>query len=186
MWRGEKIELGPVQREYLPKYVEWLNDWEVSRFLKPGIPRGLTLEDEIAWFEQRGKDNSSLVFAILTLADNKLIGNCGLHHLDLKNRTAIFGIFIGDKDYWGKGYGTDSTRTLLRYAFEQLGLNRVELEVYDYNPRAVRAYEKAGFRRDGVRRQALYRDGEFHDIYLMGILRADWERLRGDSGRAVI
>jgi RimJ/RimL family protein N-acetyltransferase len=64
---------------------------------------------------------------------------------------------------------------MLRFAFEQLGMNRVELEVYDFNPRAIRAYEKAGFRRDGVRRQALYRDGAFHDIYLMGIVREDWD-----------
>ncbi len=179
MWRGEKVELGPVQREYLPKYVEWFNDWEMSRFMKPGMPRGLTLEDEIEWYERQAKDSNSIVFAILTLPEKKLIGDCGLHGIDLKNRTGIYGIFIGDKDYWGKGYGTDATRTLLRFAFEQLGLNRVELEVFDYNPRAVRAYEKAGFRRDGVRRQALYRDGEFHDIYLMGILRADWETNSG-------
>ncbi len=66
----------------------------------------------------------------------------------------------------------------MRFAFEQLGLNRVELEVYAFNPRAVRTYEKAGFRRDGVRRQALYRDGKFHDIYLMGILREDWDALQ--------
>jgi len=116
----------------------------------------------------------NIVFAILTRAENKLIGNCGLHGVDPKNRSAVFGIFIGDKDYWDKGYGTDTTRTLLRFAFGELGLNRVELEVYAYNPRAMRAYEKAGFRRDGVRRQALFREGKFHDIYLMCILREEW------------
>jgi RimJ/RimL family protein N-acetyltransferase len=178
MWRGDKIELGPIQREYLLKYVEWLNDWEVGRFLVPGVPFLFNLEDETDWFEQRRKDKSSMVFAILALPEKQLIGNCGLHNLDWKNRAAVFGIFIGDKNCWNKGYGTDATRTLLRFAFEQLGLNRVELEVYDFNPRAIRAYEKAGFRRDGVRRQALYRDGAFHDIYLMGIVREDRDTLK--------
>jgi RimJ/RimL family protein N-acetyltransferase len=175
MYRGEKVELSAVQREYLPKYVEWLNDWQVAQFLNPGIPLPFNLEDETDWFENRRKSKENLIFAILTLDENKLIGNCGLHAVDLKNRGAVFGIFIGDKNYWGKGYGTDATRTLLRFAFEQLGLNRVELEVYAFNPRAMRAYEKAGFRRDGVRRQALYREGQFHDIYVMCILREEWD-----------
>ena len=176
MWRGEKVELGAVEREYLPKYVEWLNDWEVSQYLMPGVPFITSLESEAEWFEHLRQRRDDFIFAILALPEKRLIGNCGLHNLDWKNRKGVLGIFIGDKDYWGKGYGTDATRTLLRFAFEQMGLNRVELDVYDFNPRAIRAYEKAGFRRDGVRREALYRDGEFHDIYLMGIVRADWEK----------
>ncbi len=178
MFRGEKIQLAAVQREYLPKYVEWLNDWQVAQFLMPGTPAPMNLEDETTWFENRSKSKDSFVFAILTLDENKLIGNCGLHNVDLKNRKAVFGIFIGDKNYWGKGYGTDATRTLLRFGFEELGLNRVELEVYAFNPRAQRAYEKAGFRRDGVHRQGLYRDGKFHDEIIMCILRAEWDALK--------
>ncbi len=175
MYRGEKVELAAVQREYLPKYVEWLNDWEVTQFLMPGIPMPFNLDDETAWYENRHKKEGNYLFAILTLAERKLIGNCGLHNVDLKNRSSIFGIMIGEKDYWNKGYGTDATRTLLRFAFSELGLNRVELEVYDFNPRAIRAYEKAGFRRDGVHRQGLYRNGKFHDEIIMCILRAEWD-----------
>ena len=174
MWHGEKIILAPVQREYLPKYVEWLNDWEVSRNLAPGIPFAMNLEDETAWFESRRNDKTGQVFAILAQPENVLIGNCGVHNFDWKNRGCIFGIFIGDKNYWSKGYGTDAARTIVRYAFEELGMNRIELEVYAFNARAIHAYEKAGFRRDGVRRQALYREGTFHDVYLMSILREDW------------
>jgi RimJ/RimL family protein N-acetyltransferase len=175
VFRGEKIQLAAVQRGYLPKYVEWLNDWEVAQFLKPGIPMPFNIEDETDWFENRRKSKDNLVFAILTLADNKLIGNCGLHNINFKNRKAVFGIFIGGKDYWNKGYGTDATKTLLRFAFEELGLNLVELEVYAFNPRAIRAYEKAGFRQAGVHRQGLYRNGKFHDEYIMSILREEWD-----------
>ena len=176
MWYGDKIILAPVQREYLAHYVDWLNDWEVGKYLAPGIPFSMNLEDETAWFEARRNDKNSLVFAILTQAEKALIGNCGLHNLDWKNRGCVFGIFIGDKTYWSKGYGSDAARTMVQYAFEQLGMNRVELEVYAFNPRAIRAYEKAGFQRDGIRRQALYRDGKFHDIYLMSVLREDWDK----------
>jgi len=175
MFRGGKVQLAVVQREYLPQYVEWLNDWQVAQFLNPGIPMPFNLEDETDWFDNRRKSKENFVFAIITLDENKLIGNCGLHNVDLKNRTAVFGIFIGDKNYWNKGYGTDATRALLRFAFGELGLNRVELEVYDFNPRAMRAYEKAGFRSEGVRRQALYREGKFHNIHRMGILREEWD-----------
>ena len=179
MYRGEKIQLAAVQREYLPKYVEWLTDWEVTQFLAPGIPMPFNLDDETEWYENRRKHEGSYLFAILTLAENKLIGNCGLHNVDLKNRSAIFGIMIGEKDYWGKGYGTDATRTLLRFAFGELGLHRGELEVYDFNPRAIRAYERTGFRRDGVHRQGLYREGAFHDEIIMSILREEWDALNG-------
>ena len=183
MFRGEKIQLAAVQREYLHKYVEWLNDWEVARFLNPGIPAPFNLEDETAWFENRKQSTNSYIFAILTLAENQLIGNCGLHNIDLKNRKAVFGIFIGDKSFWSKGYGTDATRTLLRFAFEELGLNLIELEVYEFNPRAIRAYEKAGFQRVGVHRQGLYRAGAFHDEIIMGILREEWDAVRGAVGQ---
>ncbi len=178
MFRGEKIQLTAIQRDYLPRYVEWLNDWQVSQFLAPGIPRPLRIEDEMDWFEHQRAASDQQVFAIVTIADDKLIGNCGLHRIDLKNRCAMFGIFIGDQNYWGKGYGTDATNTILRYGFEQLGLNRVELWVYDFNPRAIRAYEKAGFKREGVRRQGLYRNGTYHDEFIMGILREEWEKIK--------
>jgi len=178
MFRGEKIQLAAIQREYIPRYVEWLNDWETSQFLAPGVPFPMSLEDETDWFENRRRREGTYTFAILTLAENKLIGNTGLHNVDLKNRSATFGIFIGDKNYWGKGYGTDATKTIARWGFEQLGLNRIELWVYDFNPRAIRAYEKAGFQRDGVRRQGLYRNGKFHDEYMMCILREEWERAK--------
>lgn len=178
MYLGEKVELAAVQREYLPKYVEWLNDWEVAQFLMPGILAPFNLDDETEWYENRHKKEGNYLFAILTLTEKKLIGNCGLHNADLKNRSATFGIVIGEKEYWSKGYGTDATRTLLRFGFSELGLNRVELEVYDFNPRAMRAYEKAGFRRDGMHRQGLYRNGKFHDEIIMCILREEWDALK--------
>ena len=177
MFTGELVTLGPIQRDYLPHYVEWLNDWEVRRFLAATLPQPLTLQDEEDWFNHQRGDKDSRVFAILTRGEGRLIGNCGLNRIDWTNRHAIFGIFIGDKNYWGKGYGTDSTRTLLRFAFEEANLHRVELQVFSFNPRAVRVYEKAGFRLEGTRQQALYREGVWHDMHIMAILRDEWDAL---------
>jgi RimJ/RimL family protein N-acetyltransferase len=179
---GELVTLGAVERDYLPRYVEWLNDWEVRRFLAPTLPHPLTMQDEEEWFNRQRGDQDSRIFAILTRAEGKLIGNCGLHNIDRINRHAIFGIFIGDKSYWGKGYGTDATRTLLRHAFEEAGLHRVELQVFSFNPRAMRVYEKVGFRLEGTRKQALFREGTWHDEHIMAILCDEWAALQRRSG----
>jgi RimJ/RimL family protein N-acetyltransferase len=175
MYRGKLVQLGPHRREYLPTFVDWMNDWEVRRFLNPAAALPMSLDEETKWYEENHPAEGSYLFAILTLADNRLIGSCGLHKVDLKNRSGVFGIIIGEHEYWSKGYGTDATRTLLDFAFGELGLHRVELEVNDFNPRAVRAYEKAGFRRDGVLRDSLYREGKFHDVFVMSILREEWD-----------
>jgi RimJ/RimL family protein N-acetyltransferase len=181
MFNGELVTLGPIQHDYLPRYVEWLNDWEVRRFLAPTLPHPFTMQDEEDWFNRQRNDSSARHFALLTRAEGKLIGNCGLHQVDWTNRNAIFGIFIGDKNYWGRGFGTDATQTLLRYAFEEANLHRVELEVFDLNPRGIHVYEKCGFKLEGVRRQALFREGQWHDEHIMAILRDEWLALNRKS-----
>jgi RimJ/RimL family protein N-acetyltransferase len=174
MFSGELVTLGPIQREYLPRYVEWLNDWEIRRFLAPTLAHPYTMEDEEEWFNQQRQAKNEHHFAILTREQDQLIGNCGLHQIDGSNHNAILGIFIGDKNYWSKGYGTDATRTLLRFAFGEANLHRVELEVFAFNPRAIRMYEKVGFKLEGVRRQALFREGAWHDEHIMAILQDEW------------
>lgn len=103
------------------------------------------------------------------------VGSTGLHQINWKDRCAIFGIALGEKTYWDRGYGTDATRTMLRFAFEELNLNRVELEVFDENLRARRCYEKVGFRHEGTRRQAVFTEGVYHDVHLMSILREEFQ-----------
>jgi RimJ/RimL family protein N-acetyltransferase len=179
MFTGELVTLGPIEHDYVPRYVEWLNDWAVRRFLAPNLPHPYTLQDEEEWFNRQRNERDARHFALLTRAEGKLIGNCGLHQIDWTNRNAIFGIFIGDRNYWDKGYGTDATRTLLRYAFEEAGLHRLELEVFDFNPRAIRTYEKCGFKLEGIRQQALYREGAWHAGHIMAILADEWKVLDG-------
>lgn len=175
---GDRVRLRGIEREDLPTFVRWFNDPEVRQYLIMYEPMSMAKEER--WFEEMLERKNDFVFAIEAQIGERwvLIGNVGLHRIDWKNRTAIFGIALGEKAYWGQGFGTDATRTMLRFAFEELNLHRVELEVFDFNPRAMRSYEKAGFRQEGTRRQALFRHGRYHDVHLMSVLQSEF--LSGD------
>jgi RimJ/RimL family protein N-acetyltransferase len=115
-------------------------------------------------------------FAIHILADDRMIGFCGLHTFRPSLRDSFLGIGIGEAEFRGQGYGTDAMRVLQRYAFREAGLARLSLTVYGYNPRAIRSYEKTGFREEGRLRNALNREGRRWDEIYMGILRSEWEQ----------
>ncbi len=104
-----------------------------------------------------------------------LIGSAGLHQIHFKDRHAEFGILIGEKSAWRKGYGTEVTALMTGYGFETLNLNRVWLRVHEDNQHGIKAYEKVGFKREGVLRQHKYREGRYVDVMVMGILKEEWE-----------
>jgi len=172
MIKGQKTILRAIEREDLPIFVRWFNDPEVRQYLLMYMP--MSLAEEEKWFERQLEDQNNRIFAIET-ADGVHIGNCGLHDFDWKNSKAELGIAIGEKEYWGKGYGSDAVRTLLGFAFGEMNLHRVQLEVYDFNPRALRCYEKCGLQVEGRQREALFRGGSYHDVLIMGILREGFE-----------
>jgi RimJ/RimL family protein N-acetyltransferase len=117
-------------------------------------------------------------FRIRTLTDDRLIGFVALHSIEWNNRVGEASIGIGDSACWGKGYGTDAMRVILRFAFHELNLDRLWLTVIASNARAIRTYEKVGFRHEGALRKAVYRDGERCDMLVMGILRDEWMEQR--------
>jgi len=172
MLKGERVTLRAIEREDIPRFLRWLNDPEVTRYLTISMP--LSREEEERWFEQQLGDRNRKVLAIET-ESGEHIGNISLEDIDWKNRRATLGIVIGEKERWGQGYGTDAIRTLLRFAFEELNLNRVQLDVFDFNERARRCYRRCGFREEGILRQAHYTEGRYHDVVRMAILRSDWE-----------
>ena len=171
---GEKVALGPQRRELLPLYQNWINDFEVSRTLLIGL-RPMTMEAEEAWYAGVGQNPQEVVFTIYERASLRPIGNTGLHQVDHRHRTAEFGIMIGEKDCWGKGYGTEATGLMLDYAFTALGLHNVMLRVYSYNERGIRAYTKAGFRIIGRRREAQRFGGRAYDVVYMDCLATDFQ-----------
>ena len=171
---GELVSLGPIRREHIPHYVRWVNDFGTTRFL--GIrPIPLTLEQEIAWFEQAATNDAQPLFTIYERATGRAIGNCGLHEVDHRNRRAEVGIMIGEPDARGRGYGTEAMMLLLDFAFTVLGMHSVMLLVYEYNYPARRSYEKAGFREIGRRRESRWFNGRFWDEIHMDILASEFE-----------
>jgi diamine N-acetyltransferase len=174
---GERIRLRAVEREDIPRFVEWLNDPEVTAGLLINLP--LASWDETRWFENlasRPAEGRPLAVDVGQPDGNWIhIGNVGLEQIEWVNRTAEFGIFIGDKSFWNNGYGTEVTHLTLKHGFETLNLNRIYLYVFETNPGAIRAYEKAGFVHEGKLRQSIYRNGRYIDVLLMSILRSEWD-----------
>ncbi|MAG35061.1 MAG: GNAT family N-acetyltransferase [Dehalococcoidia bacterium] len=171
---GDRVALGPLRRDLVPLYQRWLNDPEVCRTLGASL-RPVTLEDEQRWYEGRVGKPDSAVFQVYLRDGWRPIGTTGLESISHQHRTADFGILIGEQDCWDQGYGTETTRLMLDYAFNVLGLHNVLLRVYDYNSRGIRAYEKAGFKLIGRQRQALRLGGEAHDIVLMDSIATEFD-----------
>lgn len=176
LFEGNLVRLTEISRENLPAYKRWFRDYEVQRYLgRLAIP--VTDEFEDDWYDdvaRRTGKGELYAFSIRTLEGDKLIGNCSLFDVDHKNRRAELGIVIGEKTYWGRGYGSDAVCVLLRFGFDELNLHRIELGVFDSNQRGIRAYEKAGFVEEGRRREVLWREGRYHDMILMSILEDEW------------
>lgn len=156
----------------MEKEYQWLNDAEVTRLTQADYSLPVTKAQVQEMFKEaiRGE---RLFFAIET-KDGTLIGDTALHPIDEKNRVGELLITIGEKEYWNKGYGTDTIRLVLKLAFEEVNLQKVELKVLEYNERAIRVYEQCGFKREGVRRRAFFRDGRYYDQILMSILREEF------------
>ncbi|MBI5652037.1 MAG: GNAT family N-acetyltransferase [Chloroflexi bacterium] len=156
----------------------WSRDSEFGRLLDtdPIMPSSpaQSKEDIRKWMEN--EDPTRFGFVMRALTDDTLLGFVGIGNISWTNGTGWASIGIGAREYWGKGYGTDAMRVLLRFAFTELNLLRVALNVFEYNPRAIKSYEKAGFKIEGCSRGVLNRDGKRYDAFEMGILRDEWER----------
>jgi len=173
--RGERVVLRPLERSDLPRCVAWFNDHEVTYYLGRDGP--LTMEEEERWFANYKAKTDELIFAITV--EDRHIGNVGVHNIDRANRRADVGILIGEKALWSKGFGSDALRAVLAYAFDEQRLNKVSLDVIDYNDRAIRAYERLGFLREGVKREDLLKRGRFVNVIRMSILAREFAPGRG-------
>jgi len=169
---GEKTRLRRVEREDIPTFVRWFNDPEVREYLAVYQPFSTAKEEK--WFEGQLEDSASELYAIET-GDGVHIGNIGLHSINWRERNTELGIIIGEKEYWGQGFGSDAIRTILRFAFEEMNLRRVFLRVRHDNARGIRAYEKCGFQHEGRLREAMFGNGRYYDEVRMAVLRHEFE-----------
>ena len=131
----------------------------------------ISLENERAFLSDLSKDHN---YSIIDLETEELIGNCGFLDIDHINQTSEIGIFIGNKKYWNKGYGTEALSLLIDYGFKALNFHNIMLKVYEYNKSAIKCYEKIGFKQIGKRREALYRNLEKYNIIYMDLLQNEY------------
>ena len=164
---GEHVYLSPMNVEDAEKYVKWLNDPEIVQFLNIG-KTVMSLEGEKEFLEKYSKGECNL--CIVKCEKDELIGSISLKDIDYKNGFAELGIFIGDSKNLGKGYGSEAINLLTNYGFKELRLHTIFLTVYDNNPRAYKAYTKCGFVECGRRHEALFKDGEYHDLIYMELI----------------
>ena len=164
--QGDRLRLRPLASTDLRRCVKWFSDPQIIHFLGRNSP--VTLPEEERWFRDYERRTDEQIFAIE--AEGLHIGNIGLHKIDRVHRKSEVGIVIGEPTFWSKGYGTEAMRTALLYAFGPLSLNKVSLDVLEYNTRAIRTYERLGFNREGVHREDIYKDGRFVHVIRMSIL----------------
>lgn len=168
----EEIRLAPFEPEDAALYRTWVNDETLSTLLGRALP--VSQEQHQAWYRSAVHDSKSAIFAVRTLEDDRYLGNVWLHNIHWINRNAELRILLGDPEAQGRGYGTRACHLLLKFAFAKLGLNKVYLYVSARNPRAKKAFEKSGFREEGVLREEFFLDGEFTDVLRMAILKNHW------------
>lgn len=174
MLRGERVWLRPTEPGDVIEDSQFAGDAEVGHFLGVKSPMSRAAAERMAGEIMSQVGQTSYPYAICLLGEQRPIGTIFLRGVDKMNGSGVVGIFISDRRYLGKGYGTDALNALVDFGFGELRLERIELEVFDYNVRAMRSYEKAGFQTDALLRRARFHRGSFHDVHLMSIVRDDW------------
>ncbi len=171
---GEHIYLSPVSTEDVEKYTKWMNDFETTDYIGQST-KIYTLEKERRFLENCVEKEEGVTLGIVKIEDDKLIGNCGLKSINTVGRNATLGIFIGENEERSKGYGAEAIRLLLDYGFNYLNLHEINLHVYSFNKRAIKCYEKIGFKEYGRRRESVYINGKYYDVISMDILSSEFK-----------
>jgi RimJ/RimL family protein N-acetyltransferase len=179
--RGKIVTLRAPEIEDVPKLHKWSNDPEIWNMLG-GWHFPFSSRSTEAWVQSRNDGNlTDHVFCIDT-PDEGVIGTANLVNIDWKNKTAFHGMMIGESNLRGKGYARDAVFSIMRYAFMELGLNRLDGDMIAYNNRSIKFYlDKCGWKQEGVRRNWFFRNGEFHDKIVVGVTREDYLEVLASS-----
>lgn len=183
MHRTEKIYLAPISSEDSETLFAWINERELVTFNSSYKP--VHKANHNIWFESIIKKPDVIIFGIKRVEDDKLIGSCQLNNLNLISRNAELQIRIASDSDRGRGFGSDAVQLLLKFAFADLNLNKVYLHVFSTNKRAVKAYEKCGFRHEGELKQQAFINGSYLDIAVMAVLREDYEKQAHSRNSAI-
>jgi len=171
---GEKVYLSPISMDDVETFMHWVNDSEIT-FALPKHSRIYSLLQEKEDIEKMARGGNALT--IIDKETNNVIGTCSFMNIDHLNRNAEIGIMIGDKNYWSQGYGSDALRLLLNFGFNVRNYHNIYLHVRSFNERAIACYEKVGFKRQGVKRDAIIMGNKKYDNIYMDILATEYWRL---------
>ena len=177
--KGEKVEFRILGRENIKMLVNWRNDPEVAYWATGGDPKYEFRSEEeanrdLSWHMENSSMLDGYQFAVFT-HDGKFIGTADYREVDHVKRSSTVGITIGDKNYWGKGYGTDALQVLADYLFNRLNLRRIQLDTWSGNERAIKSYKKCGFRVEGILKENEFVNGKYYDTVIMGLLKSQWK-----------
>ena len=171
---GKNIYLRGIEKKDLEgRFFQWANDKDVTRYLFMGAVPNI-MENLEEWFNNIRKSNEDIVMMVIDKASGKEIGFCGLHRILWMHRHAEYRVFIGEKEYWDKGYGREILKVMFRYGFELLNFNKIWLGVTASHKRAVKSYLGSGLVQEGVLRQEIYRNSSYHDAVRMSMLRDEY------------
>jgi RimJ/RimL family protein N-acetyltransferase len=175
IFRGKLVTLRPLSLKDAPRFCRWLDDPEITNFLLRHGQPAPKLKEEQEWIKERAKKKDEFHLAI-DANDGEHIGIVSLMKIDYYNKNAVYGIFIGNKKYWGQGCGTEAGRLMISYGFRNLKLHHIVLSYIAYNIRGFKSYKKIGFKPEGRLRQQIFRNNYWHDDMMMGILREEWQK----------
>jgi RimJ/RimL family protein N-acetyltransferase len=175
MLKGKLVNLRVIERKDLDEIMKWVNDQEVTKYLTAFLYPISRVEEE-KFLERAMSRNDTEKNLVIETKEGVYIGQISLHKIDWKNNNAELGIIIGNKEYWGKGYGTEAIKILLHHAFNQMNLYKIYLRVFELNKRGIHCYEKCGFKEEGRLRQNYFYNGKYYDVILMGILKDEFEK----------
>jgi len=178
MYEGEKVRLRSAELSDLDAIMENWNNLKLREYLS--LPMPFSREEEKDWIQSTWQDRKAgraYQFAVEHKETKEFLGSAGLFAFDNIVKTCELGIAIHAEKNWGKGYGTDTMRVLLKFGFDYLNMNRIELRVFEFNERGIKTYEKVGFTQVGRKRQGHYKNGSYYDVILMDILKEEWVKL---------
>ena len=178
---GKRVYLRALEKEDLIYIRKWSNDPEIRKLI--GEVVSMSQADADKFLERVYSDNTREWFVIVVKENDRVIGETGLLRMFPAWRTTDISIIIGEKDAWGKGYGTEAILLLLDYAFRYLNFHRVAIGVVGFNKRAIRFWERVGFKKEGIQRDGYYYNHKYYDFVMMSILEDEFRELHGGNSR---
>ncbi len=175
---GERVKLTSLNEEDLAILENWYNDVNFLRLYDVISAFPKSEMQLLQMLNNKRSSSNSYIFAVRTLEDNTLIGVTGFEEILWNNGAATIFVGIGSSESRGKGYGKEALNLAMEFGFQELNFHRIQLTVIQYNKSAVNLYESLGYKREGIYREFIHRDGRRYDMYLYGILREEWEKLK--------